>query len=61
MPKVTIQFFEGRTLDQKRNMVAKVTDAIAESIDARREAIDITLIEVKKEDCAIGGQLYSDK
>jgi 4-oxalocrotonate tautomerase len=61
MPKVTIQLFKGRTLDQKRAMVEKVTDAIAETVNARKEAIDITIIEVDKEDCAIGGKLYSDR
>ncbi len=61
MPKVTIQIFEGRTLDQKRAMVAKVTDAIMETIGARREGIDITILEIDKTQYAVGGALYCDK
>lgn len=61
MPKVTIQLFEGRSLDQKREMVTKVTDAIVESIGARREGIDITILEIGKDQYAVGGQLYIDK
>lgn len=61
MPKVTIQIFEGRTLEQKRAMVAKVTDAIVETIGARREGVDITILEISKEQYAVGGELYCDK
>ena len=61
MPKVTIQIFEGRTLEQKRAMVAKVTDAIMETIGARREGIDITILEIDKTQYAVGGELYCDK
>ena len=61
MPKVTIQLFEGRSLDQKREMVTKVTDAIVESIGARREGIDITILEIGKDQYAVGGQLHIDK
>lgn len=61
MPKVTIQIFEGRTLEQKRAMVAKVTDAIVETIGARREGVDITILEISKAQYAVGGELYCDK
>lgn len=61
MPKVTIQIFEGRTMDQKRALVAKVTDAIVETIGARREGVDVTILEINKTQYAVGGELYCDK
>jgi 4-oxalocrotonate tautomerase len=34
MPRVTIQLVEGRTMEQKRALVKKVTDAIVETLNA---------------------------
>jgi 4-oxalocrotonate tautomerase len=52
---------EGRTLEQKRKLVARVTDALAEECGARREAISIAIVEVSKEDFASAGTLVADK
>ena len=47
MPKLTIELFEGRTVDQKRLLCKKVTDAVAESLGVRPEAVSIVLREMK--------------
>jgi 4-oxalocrotonate tautomerase len=52
---------KGRTLDQKRKLAARVTDALAEECGARREAISVAIVEVSKEDFATGGTLVVDK
>ena len=46
MPIVEITMIEGRTPDAKRRLVAKVTDAIVESIEAPRESVRIILREI---------------
>jgi len=61
MPHVQITMLEGRTLEQKRKLAARVTDALAEECGARREAISIAIVDVTKEDFAIGGTLVADK
>lgn len=60
MPLVTIKIFEGRTLEQKRNMVKDVTDAIARNIDCQPQAVHIDIVEMKRENLSQGGKLFCD-
>jgi 4-oxalocrotonate tautomerase len=52
---------QGRTVEQKRKLAARVTDALAEECGARREAVSVAIVEVTKEDFATGGTLVADK
>ena len=61
MPIVHIELLEGRTLDQKREMVKKVTDAIAETAKCPREAVKIVISEMPATHLGEGGILRSDK
>ncbi len=61
MPLVQVTMVQGRTLEQKRKLVARITDAMVEEAGARREAIVVTFVEVSKESYASGGVLMSDK
>ncbi|MGE7917334.1 2-hydroxymuconate tautomerase [Viridibacillus sp. NPDC093762] len=60
MPIVTIKMIEGRTDDQKRDLVEKVTAAISESVDAPKENISIIIEEMQKSHFAVGGVRKSD-
>jgi 4-oxalocrotonate tautomerase len=61
MPLVQITMLQGRTADQKRKIVRRITDAMVEEAGARREAIVVTFLEVSKESYASGGELMVDK
>lgn len=61
MPKVTIEFFKGRTLDQKRAMVKQVTEAISNSISVSPDVVSITIHEIDGESFSQGGILSIDK
>lgn len=61
MPLVQIEMFEGRTVDQKRQMVSKVADALAETLNCSRDKVIIVIREMKKENLAEGGILLVDK
>ena len=61
MPVVQIELLEGRTLDQKRAMVKKVTEAIVDSIGCPADAVVIMLRDMKRGDYAEGGVLWEDK
>jgi 4-oxalocrotonate tautomerase len=61
MPFVTIKIIEGRTREQKRNMVRDVTEAIARNIGCQSQAINVDIIEYKQENIGIGGKLFCDK
>jgi 4-oxalocrotonate tautomerase len=61
MPLVQITMLQGRTVEQKRKLAKRVTDAMVEEANARREAIVVTFVEVSKESYASGGELMIDK
>jgi len=61
MPIVQIDMLEGRTLEQKRAMVAKMTAAIVETAECPAEAVTIIIRDMPA--CHLGkaGKLRSDK
>ncbi|MFZ6641037.1 4-oxalocrotonate tautomerase [Undibacterium sp. TC4M20W] len=61
MPTINVQMFEGRTLEQKRAFVKAVTEASAQTLGCSLDAVDIIIQEIKREDWASGGILWSDK
>ncbi len=61
MPQVQITLLEGRTLEQKRRVAQRITDALVEDAGATREAITISFVEVSKESYASAGVLIVDK
>jgi len=61
MPLVQVTMLQGRTVEQKRKLVARITDAMEQEAGARREAIVVTIVEVSKESYASGGVLMADK
>ena len=61
MPTIRIDMFEGRTPEQKRALVAAITEACVKTIGASPESVDILLFDIAKQDWATGGSLWSDK
>ncbi len=61
MPTVQIEMLEGRTHEQKKMLVEKVTKAIVESVGAKPERVTIIIREMAKENHAVAGVLSSEK
>lgn len=61
MPIVNIKIVEGRTIEQKREMSQKVTEAIANSLGIPTSAVWITIEDLKPENLCQGGELRIDK
>ena len=61
MPIIHVHFFEGRTLDQKRALVANMTEAVVKSLNSKPEDVHILLHEMSRQDNSIAGVLTSDK
>lgn len=61
MPNVMISFLAGRELNQKRDMVEKVTDALVKSLGCQRDSVDIVMHEITEDQTAHGGLLRCDK
>jgi 4-oxalocrotonate tautomerase len=60
MPTFNIQLFEGRTLEEKRKFVEALTRTTCEVLGCAPGAVDIILMDVKRENWATGGKLWSD-
>ncbi len=60
MPFAQIYLLEGRTEEQKRLLIQKVTDAIVEAIDAPRENVRVWLHDMPKENWGIAGVTAKD-
>jgi 4-oxalocrotonate tautomerase len=61
MPVIHVHMFEGRTLDQKRKLVAAMTEAVVKSLDAKPETVQILIHENSKSNVSAAGVLHSDK
>jgi 4-oxalocrotonate tautomerase len=56
MPIAEIHLLEGRTVEQKRAVIAKVTQALCEAVDAKPESVRVILHEMPKEHFGIAGK-----
>ncbi len=61
MPIIQVHMIKGRTVDQKRKLVATITDAVVKSLDVKNEDVRIILQEMAKDDYAVAGALVMDK
>ncbi len=60
MPTITVQMFEGRTTEQKRELVKELTEATCKALSCKQESVTIILQEHQRENWATGGKLWSD-
>lgn len=60
MPIVQIEILEGRTVEQKKAMVEKVTEAIVDSLGVSAEAVSIIIRDMPRTDFAKGGKLAKE-
>lgn len=61
MPVVNISMFEGRTVEQKRQLVAKMTDVLIETTNCKRDSVKIFITDVPDYNIGEGGTLRIDK
>jgi 4-oxalocrotonate tautomerase len=61
MPIIQVNMFQGRTDDQKRKLVANVTEAVVKSLDCKPEAVHIVIHELPKANFAHAGVPASDR
>jgi 4-oxalocrotonate tautomerase len=55
MPFIQITMLEGRTAEQKHELMRRLTEATADSLGGDPERIRVAIYEVSKDDWAIGG------
>ena len=61
MPIIRVELFEGRTVDQKRELVEALSRETSRIAGCSVESIYVVIDEVKKQNWGAGGELCSDK
>ena len=60
MPLIEIHLLEGRTPEQKRKLLASVTEAVHDSIGSPVQSIRVWINEFSREDYMAAGELAAD-
>jgi 4-oxalocrotonate tautomerase len=61
MPIISVEMFEGRTIEQKREFVDVITRETCRILKTTPDSVDIVFSEIRKADWATGGKLWSEK
>ncbi len=61
MPRIIIQAIEGRSVEQKRELARRVTDAVVEVWGVEPDIVTLRIEEVPPENFARAGLLASDR
>jgi 4-oxalocrotonate tautomerase len=61
MPIIQVNMMEGRSEAQKRDLIAKMTDAVVAALGAPRESVRIMINEMKPEHFAVGGVSFAER
>ena len=60
MPTYHIEMLEGRTVAQKKRLAEEITRVTVEVLGSSPDAVDILITDVKRENWATGGKLWSE-
>jgi 4-oxalocrotonate tautomerase len=61
MPTLRVELLEGRTPEQKKDLVKALTQAVVDTLGSKPESVDILLYDIKRNDWATGGVLWSER
>lgn len=61
MPVVQVHLKSGPTLEQKRQLVERITDTLVEVCGSARERVHVIIDEVAEESWGRGGKLLSEQ
>ncbi len=60
MPTYHVEMMEGRTLEQKKQLVEATTRVSVEILGGTPDAVDILITDIKRENWATGGKLWTE-
>jgi len=61
MPTYHIEMFEGRSAEQKRELVSAITRETCRVLGCEPNSVDIVITDVKRENWSTGGVLWSEQ
>ena len=60
MPTYHVEMMEGRSVEQKKKLVAEITRVSVEILGGAPESVDIIITDIQRENWATGGKLWSE-
>lgn len=61
MPLVTVDIWEGRSIDVKKKLVKEITRVVSEVIGCPESAVEVIIRDIPMHNWGIGGELASEK
>lgn len=61
MPTLRVELLEGRTPEQKKELVKALTQAVVDTLGSKPESVDVLLYDIRRADWATGGVLWSER
>jgi len=61
VPIIRVEMFEGRSVEQKRELVKELTQAFVRAAGGTTDAIHVVITDVSKENWGLGDTLAVDK
>lgn len=61
MPEVYVHAVEGRSLEQKKALMADITQAVMKHFNTPAESVVVTVVESAKTEKMKGGKLFSER
>jgi 4-oxalocrotonate tautomerase len=60
MPTYHVEMMEGRTVEQKKKLVAEITRVSVDILGGVADSVDVIITDIKRENWATGGKLWSE-
>ncbi|MDI1271686.1 MAG: 4-oxalocrotonate tautomerase [Polaromonas sp.] len=60
MPTYHVEMMEGRTLEQKKKLVAEITRVSVDILGGAPDSVDVIITDIKRENWSTGGKLWSE-
>ena len=61
MPTLRVEFFEGRSAEQKAALARELTEACVRVLGGSPDAVDVIFYDIKRSDWATAGTLWSER
>ena len=60
MPTYHVEMMEGRTIEQKKKLVAEITRVSVDVLGGAPDSVDVIITDIKRENWSTGGKLWSE-
>ena len=60
MPTYHVEMMEGRTIEQKKRLVAEITRVSVDILGGEAGSVDVIITDIKRENWATSGKLWSE-